>query len=214
MAKLLTNTGIEEPRIILDVGANRGDWTYEAYSEWPRAQIFAIEPSPLAHTELCKRMEKIDNVISRKLAIGAVCGEAVLFSNEPGSELSLLRQRRLEHFGISLSLTEKVTLSTLDDFVKVNGILEIDVLKIDVEGSKMEVLLGGEEVLRRVKVVQFEWGEASTGTQVHWVDFWYFFLEREMSMYRITPQGAKEVMRYHPRDEVMTWTNYLAVRKV
>jgi len=214
LTKCLTNAGLAEPLIILDVGANTGDWTDAAHSEWPRARIFAIEPSLPAYSKLCKRMEKIDNVSSWKLALGEVCGEATLFSNESGSELSSLRQRHLEHFGVSLSLTEEVALSTLDDFVMDNGIPAVDVLKIDVEGYEMEVLRGGEEVFKKVKVVQFEWGEPSTGASVHWVDFWYFFLEQGMTIYRITPQGAKEVTRYHPRDEVMTWTNYLAVRQV
>jgi FkbM family methyltransferase len=213
LSKLMSSSGIEAPKTILDVGANVGNWTHAAQLEWPNIQIFALEPSLVAYTKLCRRMEKVESVVCCKIALSDSCGESKLFSNESGSELSSLRQRHLEHFGNSLSSTETVTISTLDQFVMDHGITSIDILKIDVEGFEMEVLNGGQDSLDHVKVVQFEWAEASTGASVHWVDFWYFFQEREMEIFRITPNGAKKIERYHPRDEVMTWTNYLAIRR-
>lgn len=76
----------------------------------------------------------------------------------------------------------------------------------------MEVLQGATGCLEHIKSVQFEWGEASAGSPVHWVDFWCLWRDRGFDAYRISPRGTTPVTRYHPRDEVMTWTNYIAIR--
>ena len=54
------------------------------------------------------------------------------------------------------SIPTQVT--TIDDFVKENKIIDIDILKIDVEGFEFEVMLGAKKVLGdgKVKIVQFE----------------------------------------------------------
>ena len=44
----------------------------------------------------------------------------------------------------------------LDNFCKSNKISQIDVLKIDVEGSEMEVLMGAKNILKKTKIIQVE----------------------------------------------------------
>ena len=53
-------------------------------------------------------------------------------------------------------VTLKVKTNTLDNFCRVKKIRKIDLLKIDVEGSELDVLKGAKNILRSVKVVQLE----------------------------------------------------------
>lgn len=201
------------PALVLDVGANVGDWSAVARRAWPDATIICFEPSSTAAKALRKRFEGASGVRVIESAVGSEVGEAVLFGNGSGSPLASLRKRRLDHFNVELGREETVRVLSLDAFLAREAIENaVDVVKIDVEGFEMDVLEGFADGLDSVKAVQFEWGEASTGSPVHWVDFFYFWRDRGLNLYRVSPRGVVQVDRYHPRDEVMTWTNYIAVR--
>ena len=50
----------------------------------------------------------------------------------------------------------KVKTNTIDNFCKKNKIIKIDILKIDVEGSELEVLKGSKKILNKTHLVQLE----------------------------------------------------------
>ena len=50
----------------------------------------------------------------------------------------------------------KVNTITLDKFCEEKKIKHIDILKIDVDGSELEVLLGGDKMLNMVKIILVE----------------------------------------------------------
>ena len=50
----------------------------------------------------------------------------------------------------------KVKTNTIDNFCKNKKIAKIDILKIDVEGSELEVLKGGKKILNKTHLIQLE----------------------------------------------------------
>ena len=50
----------------------------------------------------------------------------------------------------------KVKTNTIDNFCKNNKITKIDILKIDVEGSELEVLKGSKKILNQTHLIQLE----------------------------------------------------------
>ena len=50
----------------------------------------------------------------------------------------------------------KVKTNTLDNFCKIKKIKKVDLLKIDVEGSELDVLRGAKKLLNRVNIIQLE----------------------------------------------------------
>ena len=50
----------------------------------------------------------------------------------------------------------KVKTNTIDNFCKNNKIIKIDILKIDVEGSELEVLKGSKKILNKTHLIQLE----------------------------------------------------------
>ena len=61
------------------------------------------------------------------------------------------------------SATEEVPATTVDNYCESNGVARIDLLKIDVEGAELQVLLGAERTLRakRVRCLTFEFGQTT-----------------------------------------------------
>ena len=61
--------------------------------------------------------------------------------------------RKIVSGGIKKNFTSiKVKTETLDNYCQLNGIKNIDVLKIDTEGSELNVLNGANDILKTVKI--------------------------------------------------------------
>jgi hypothetical protein len=89
-----------------------------------------------------------------------------------------------------LNHEETVRLRTLESWSLSSGINDIDVLKLDVEGHEMDVLRGAGETLRRVRVIQWEFGGCNIDTRTYFQDFWYFLTEAGFKISRLGPRGA------------------------
>ena len=103
---------------------------------------------------------------------------------------------------------------TLDGFCAEHDIQEIGYLKIDVEGHELSVLRGAQGMLskKRVRFVQFEFGEANIDSRTFMRDF-FELLGADFEFYRIVSDGLYKVSTYHSNLEVFATINYLAVRK-
>lgn len=128
-------------RVSLDVGANRGVYTY-ALLPHSRA-VHAFEPNPKMFDAL--RHWARGRAELHPIALGDAAGTAELrvprrrhgFSNQ-GASLSPAKADR-PHAALS------VETARLDDL----GIEDVGFIKIDVEGFETEVLVGARETLRR-----------------------------------------------------------------
>jgi FkbM family methyltransferase len=73
--------------------------------------------------------------------------------------------RPLDDYGIDLKplSVEEAPATTLDLYCERNGVANVDLLKIDVEGAEFQVMLGAERMLRkkRVRCVTFEFGQTT-----------------------------------------------------
>jgi hypothetical protein len=128
----------------------------------------------------------------------------------PGSGLASLTDRRLNHLSINMDVKETVQVTTIDAAVPK---VSIDILKIDIEGHELNALKGALETLKRVRVVQFEFGGANIDTRTFFQDFFYFFQKQNFTIYRITPLGIVKIRKYNERMERFITTNYVAVNK-
>jgi FkbM family methyltransferase len=199
--------------IVFDVGANQGLYSQTLLQIYPDAKIIAFEPSTKSREQLERRFIKDNRVTVVPFALGRDSAPRNLYSDRPGSGLSSLTKRRLEHFNIEFDYSEEVNVITLDAWTETNK-LSPDFIKLDVEGHEYEVLSGGMKVLDSVKVVQFEFGGCNIDTRTYFQDFWYFFYKNGFSLYRVTPKGPLRVMKYSEEDEYFSTTNYLAVREL
>ena len=133
-----------------------------------------------------------------------------------GSGLASLSKRRLDHFNISMDVVETVNTIRFDEFLSFDDVPEIpeiiDYVKMDVEGHELSVLKGFGSFIDKVKLVQFEFGGCNIDTRTYFQDFWYFFKEKNFSLYVITPyEGPQKINEYKESSEFFTTTNYIAL---
>lgn len=156
--------------LIFDVGAAVGDTVRMFCKEFPEAEIYAFEPLTASYLTLLDRTRnQADRIHYFKCAVGDKNGQAVLniCSYPDASSINKLAPMLFNEGKTQLG-TETVKLVTLDEITaQLPYSAQIDLLKIDVEGTENLVLKGAEETLKRTQNIYVElqprfWGKGST----------------------------------------------------
>lgn len=142
-------------KVLLDVGANKGNWSAKAIEMAGATQalnIHAFEPSQATRLMLAARFPDSNAVTVQPYALSDSTGEATFYSEEVGGGTNSLSSS-------SGSKSEIVKLTTVDIFLKETDIAEVSMMKIDTEGFDLLVLRGAENALNagRIEVLQFEY---------------------------------------------------------
>ncbi len=179
--------------VIFDVGANRGQFLRQALTQFAGrpTTIHAFEPSSAAFTELQRDFGAESGVTLNNFALGHEASERTLYFDVPGSELSSLYLRQIDHHGMSFAGSELVPVKTLDDYCGAQGVSRIDLLKLDVEGHELYVLHGAAQMFERhaIDMVSFEFGGCNIDSHTFVRDFFNFFASRGMKLARVTATG-------------------------
>jgi FkbM family methyltransferase len=154
---LLPRAVREQLRVVVDVGANRGDWTDAILRLSKPDRSYAFEPNPSVFQTLEGRLVPI-GVRCVQAAVGATVGRAVL-RVEAQSELSSIReltQRGRALHGVESAPTRlvDVPLVTLDTALA--DVSEISLLKLDVQGYEADVVAGAQRVLSKTRCLMTE----------------------------------------------------------
>jgi FkbM family methyltransferase len=208
------------PLCVFDVGSNKGQFLSLLVQGLRSLAIpfyaHAFEPSQRTYEILYDNFKDYPNLILNNFGLGKANGQFELFYDEIGSGLASLSKRRLDHFGIAFKCSETVTIQVLDDYCSKQGIEGIDLLKLDVEGHELDVLVGGSRMLgeRRIRMVSFEFGGCNIDSRTYFQDFWYFFQENGMSsIYRIAPSShLVPIPQYKEVYEQFRTTNFLVLQ--
>lgn len=150
---LLGQVASVSPKVVFDVGANRGTWALAASSRMPSATVHSFEPIPETFAVLDRTVGSRRNVQTRNIA---------LTSSESGSLTMYLGSHDTLATAVENPLNggDEVTVDALtgDSYCEQEGIDAIGLLKVDAEGHDLAVLNGFGSMLAtgRVDVVQFE----------------------------------------------------------
>ncbi len=208
--KLLITT----PELAIDIGGNIGDYTAEIRRRNPHAEIHTFEPSSTNMKKLQARFENDDKVFVLPFAVSDNVGAATLFSDQAGSGLGSLTQRKLDHFNIDFNVQETINTVRFEDYWRTNlSKRTLDIVKIDIEGHELSALKGFGEAIYSSALIQFEFGGCNIDTRTYFQDFWYFFKEHNFKLYRITPFGLEHLKNYRESDDYFSTTNYIAVNQ-
>ena len=64
-----------------------------------------------------------------------------------------------------------------------------------------------------IDIVTFEFGGCNIDTRTFFQDFWYFFVDVNMKLFRISPAGyLVHIQSYKESDEQYRTTNYIATK--
>jgi FkbM family methyltransferase len=201
-----------QPRVAIDVGGNLGDYAAALRKRNPLLEIHVFEPSLTNLAKLGARFKDDALVKLVHFALSSKCEKATLFSDYPGSGLSSLVRRRLDHFDIPFDYEERVDTTRFEVYwEKVLDRKSIDLVKIDIEGYELDALQGFGQAIFSTKAIQFEFGGCNIDTRTYFQDFWYYFKEHDFKIYRITPIGYQLLNRYVESDEFFMTTNFIAI---
>ena len=140
--------------VVIDVGANVGVSVIVMSDANPGIRIHAVEPVPSTFDLLRRNVERntTGNVAAYQLAISDREGEVAFHDSGNSSANHIVNEAHIasEHFA---NLGSPVRSTTLDAFVRENGIAQVDFVKIDVEGFEIDVLNGMTDTIARFKPV-------------------------------------------------------------
>lgn len=152
---LLSSYGFS-PRTILDIGAYNGDWTKMVSQIFPLAKTFMIEATP----ENEDILKEVSEAFGYEIALlGEKTKKSVNFytanpdetSNTTGNSVYMEETR---YFNSNTHL--KLPMTTLDEVVKKRKLKNIDFIKIDTQGSELNILKGGVDTLLKSEFVLLE----------------------------------------------------------
>ena len=145
-------------RTIVDVGANRGQFSLFARMLNPDASIHAFEPLDGPGKVFAGLFAGDDRVKIRQIAIGCSDVEASIFVTAKDDSSSLLAVEPLQQdiFGTVASAVQTVPVRRLAACLSAEDIQPPSLLKIDVQGTERDVLAGSEELLPLFSAVYVE----------------------------------------------------------
>jgi len=147
--------GDAEP-VVLDVGANNGQFAAAVFDQWPRSTVHSFEPQRALIPrirEFAERNGLEDKHIINWNAVGAESGTAKFYQNRDPISASLIREKAARR---TVRRVVEVPVTTLDEYVHRVNLAGVDILKLDTEGVEIEVLAGARAVLEMVKVIFVE----------------------------------------------------------
>ena len=128
--------------IVIDAGAWIGD--FSAYAVAKSAVVYAFEPTFETYKVLCKTAELngSEKLYPIKKALGNEIGESYISindSNYGGNSIAFSRGGN----------SEKIEITTIDEFVVEKKLSRVDFIKADIEGFERYMLLGAKETLKK-----------------------------------------------------------------
>ncbi|WP_017300728.1 FkbM family methyltransferase [Nodosilinea nodulosa] len=152
----------DEIELVLDVGANEGQFINTSLALMPSIPVYAFEPNPKLVKILCSKYTNLDVKIF-PFALGESPCQASFNVSKFSPSSSFLKandQLTAEFPGLTVEEVVKVEIKRLDNLL-INGAAKDFLLKIDVQGFEMDVLRGAVGVLEHALVVVCEVNFAS-----------------------------------------------------
>lgn len=137
--------------VVVDIGANIGQYLFAVKSFFPKAKIYSFEPDPNIVQVLKKNVVQYSRTHIYEVALGNQKGNFDFYRSKHFSEWSSLIKPSDDRY-------EKITVPVKkgDNIDSLSKLEEIDLLKIDVEGAELKVVEGMLKTIRKSKYLLIE----------------------------------------------------------
>lgn len=201
--------------VVLDIGANIGNYSKNIFEISPDIQIYAFEPHPIIYKKLIMSVVS-KNFHTFNLAVGSKNSELQLYDYEDqdGSSHASIYKEVIEGIHKGKAIKHDIKVIRMDNFLKEHYINSIDLLKIDTEGNELDVLKGvGNWIPEgKIKAIHFEFNEMNVISRSFFKDFWDIL--PNYNFYRMVQDGLVPIEQYNPVDcEIYAFQNIVALIK-
>jgi FkbM family methyltransferase len=138
------------PRVVLDIGAYRGEWMSLCRSVWPESSVLMVEGNPQRAEALHKRYSAEPGLAVECAILGAESKEDVPFYELDAASSVLPAAEETDHIRMSLPMR------TLERVTRGSVFEKPDFIKLDIQGYELEVMKGGLSLLRNCEAVLIE----------------------------------------------------------
>jgi FkbM family methyltransferase len=137
---------LNEDSVVFDVGGYQGEWAKDIYNKY-KSNIYIFEPVEDFYKDIKQTFKSIGKVKVYKFGLGDKTENQKLFFERDASSL--------------FNHTDKyfnVDIVDINDFIKKNNISNIDLLKLNIEGSEYDLLdsLIEQNYLSKIKNLQIQ----------------------------------------------------------
>lgn len=213
--EVLKNHLSSHDAVFFDVGANHGDWSSMILERFAKPVIHCFEIVPDTFEKLKKTISRYSThstaVHLNPFGLSDSAGEVQVsyFPNaDSGSSINPLN--------LNIKTESRVAeIRVGDEYVSKSGVDTIDFLKVDTEGHDLFVLKGLNKTLlaKKVKCIQFEYGQVCFPKRVFLEDFYQFLEPMGYAIGRVFPDGVRFKKYEYHLDEHFRPGNYIAVLK-
>lgn len=175
---------------VLDVGGCFGDYALRFAEMWPAATVHAFEPNPESYARLVQRVKDVPAIRPVNLGAWKETGPQTFYLNSWAGACSLKDRPQdgpAYHSPEAVHVdTTEVNLIRLDEWAATEGLRDVDLLKLDIQGSELDALIGAGELLSGVRCILSE---------VHFyanyegapllAELWSYLRERGFSLYQL-----------------------------
>jgi len=152
--------------LVLDIGANVGSLMMPLAKKYPNLQFLGFEPNPFVANRFQRNIQlnQLENIEIVPFACSDISGKKVKFFAQDYDENNLAGNMGLSGFlpNEGMKNFEEINLETicLDDFLSEKyPETKVSFIKIDTQGSEIEVLKGAKKTIQKYKpslLVEFE----------------------------------------------------------
>ena len=201
--------------VIMDIGANIGNYSVMLRTNEITLPIFAFEPHPVAFHKLSEAAAAY-NFIAVPEGAGEESSVAAIYDyqGDGGSEHASMYKGVIEHLHKGKAEEVAIALTTIDEFVVEHGISKIALLKIDTEGHELSVLKGARQTIAAgmAEVIQVEFNEMNIISRTFFKDI--VDILPGYDFYRLLPDGLKALGPYNSTTyEIFSFQNIVALKQ-
>jgi FkbM family methyltransferase len=201
--------------IVIDAGANVGNYSKMILMLNQKIKIHAFEPHPITYKQLFENLQGQDNIVTHNLALGDDEGELDLFDykEKDGSSHASMYEDVFIDMHHAESMAHAVRVVSLDKFLEGERIEHILLLKIDIEGHKLAVLKGSTQLINsgKIDMIHFEFNEMNVISRTFFRDIWDML--PNYRFYRLLPNGMIPIRAYIPLFcEIFAYQNIVAIK--
>ena len=168
--KLINLEHINNNSIILDIGANIGDVTDVIMKKY-NPNIYCYEPNISCYNYMRKRFKKNSKIKIFNVAVSNFSGKTFLYFHNKSTNISEFNERsslKKEKDGLDINKKIEVNCINIKEILEKHN--QIDLIKIDIEGSEYEVM---PEIIKnkdKIKMVLCETHGNPDGKKIPSVD--------------------------------------------